>query len=64
MCVGEDGVDSTTDGIKGEQGPTGAGGHQKEWMACFLNDLLSFRYQNRPVGDCSPGIAHGGSFNG
>ena len=31
-----------------------AGGKEKEWMGCFLDDQSS-RHQRRPVDDCSPG---------
>ena len=44
------------------------GGQKKEWMECLLDDLTqSFRYQRRPMDDCSPGrggIAKDGETRG
>ena len=48
------------------------GGQEKEWIGCLLNDLRAFKYQRRPVDDCSPGRGgmaqdggtRGGTFHG
>ena len=47
------------------------GKKEKEWVGCLLDDL-SFRYQRRPLDDCSPGRGgmaqdgetRGGTFDG
>ena len=49
-----------------------AGGQEKEWMGCFLDDLRAFDINARPVDDYSPGRegmaqdggTRGGTFHG
>ena len=45
-------------------GGAGCMGEGKEWTGCFLDDLTQcFRYQCRPVDDCSPGQGGMGQRN-